>query len=647
MPSQPALRARSSVKTFLPPLLVFVLAAAAYIATLAPGVLGGDAGELQFVPYILSLTHPTGYPLQTLLDRLWVTIVPLGSVAWRTNLLSAVTAAAGIAVAWALIRRASGSWLAASGACLLLAVTPVYWGQAVLGDKYALNGLLTALLLSVAYEFYRHPESPASWAWLGFVTGLALAHHRSFLAFGPALAVLVLARGWRAPEKAKALLAAAVCLVLPLVLYLYVPFASHRGLPPYQPPIDTLREFSAYVLDAGYLGQVGLLPRANNVVAYAQTALANFGWLAMALGVAGVVVALAQRRQPGWLVFLLAGFLLQVYLTQNYAVPRQFVFYIPAYVCLAVLFGTAIGLLSTGSSETAERAPAWRGPVLMLPALLLLAAGLARVPPQWRTQQMEQAAETPLDLFRQDLKTGGQADRLAASLRLAPSGALISADWEQATPLWYEQQVAGACPDCLIRQGLAEDLDVHALEAGRDARPLLVARTVNGAGEWSEPTAAGALVALEGRPNHTLPPALVGVDATFDERVRLAGYRWPLGAAEARPGKVLPLSLAWQLVAPSPDYAISLRLMRGDETIWKADASAPVLGMQPFSKLEPGQVVGDYYEIPIPPDAPAGRYTLDIILYLSHDGAFTNAEAVSGTGERLGSQVQVMSFDLH
>src|SRR5512143_3325519 len=103
MPSQPAIRARSSVRRFLPPLLVFVLAAAAYIATLAPGVLGGDAGELQFVPYILSLTHPTGYPLQTLLDRLWVTIVPLGSVAWRTNLLSAVTAAAGIAAAWALI----------------------------------------------------------------------------------------------------------------------------------------------------------------------------------------------------------------------------------------------------------------------------------------------------------------------------------------------------------------------------------------------------------------------------------------------------------------------------------------------------------------------------------------------------------------
>lgn len=33
-----------------------------YTRTLCPGVLGGDAGELQFVPAILSLPHPTGTP---------------------------------------------------------------------------------------------------------------------------------------------------------------------------------------------------------------------------------------------------------------------------------------------------------------------------------------------------------------------------------------------------------------------------------------------------------------------------------------------------------------------------------------------------------------------------------------------------------
>ena len=64
-----------------------------YLLTLAPGVLGGDAGEYQFVPYILSMAHPTGTPIYILLGKLWSSL-PFGpSVAWRMNLLSAVSAA--------------------------------------------------------------------------------------------------------------------------------------------------------------------------------------------------------------------------------------------------------------------------------------------------------------------------------------------------------------------------------------------------------------------------------------------------------------------------------------------------------------------------------------------------------------------------
>ena len=39
------------------------------------------------------VAHPPGYPLFTLLAKLFMTVVPLGSVAWRVNLLSAVSGA--------------------------------------------------------------------------------------------------------------------------------------------------------------------------------------------------------------------------------------------------------------------------------------------------------------------------------------------------------------------------------------------------------------------------------------------------------------------------------------------------------------------------------------------------------------------------
>src|SRR4051812_13303542 len=68
---------------------VTLVAFAVYLVTLSHGVLGGDAGELQFVPPILGLTHPTGYPLQVLVHFAW-SHLPIGSVADRLNLLDAI-----------------------------------------------------------------------------------------------------------------------------------------------------------------------------------------------------------------------------------------------------------------------------------------------------------------------------------------------------------------------------------------------------------------------------------------------------------------------------------------------------------------------------------------------------------------------------
>ena len=77
-------------------LIAFLLAGAAfalYVATLAPTVLAGDGGEFQFVPYLLGVAHPTGYPLYTLLGWAWSHLLPVGDVAYRLNLFSAFWAA--------------------------------------------------------------------------------------------------------------------------------------------------------------------------------------------------------------------------------------------------------------------------------------------------------------------------------------------------------------------------------------------------------------------------------------------------------------------------------------------------------------------------------------------------------------------------
>src|SRR5437899_1481108 len=71
----------------------------AYALTLSPTVawvnLGEDSGDLLAASATLGIPHPTGYPLFVLLGRL-ATFLPLGTIAFRINLVAAVAAAASV-----------------------------------------------------------------------------------------------------------------------------------------------------------------------------------------------------------------------------------------------------------------------------------------------------------------------------------------------------------------------------------------------------------------------------------------------------------------------------------------------------------------------------------------------------------------------
>ena len=68
-----------------------------YLSTLYPSVPGGDSGELIVAADQLGVAHPPGYPLFTLLGKI-ASWLPVGSVAWRVNLLTALLAAAAAGV---------------------------------------------------------------------------------------------------------------------------------------------------------------------------------------------------------------------------------------------------------------------------------------------------------------------------------------------------------------------------------------------------------------------------------------------------------------------------------------------------------------------------------------------------------------------
>src|ERR1700722_2437593 len=103
--------------------VAFLVVIAIYLCTMMPGPAFMDTGEYQTVTYVLGCAHPTGYPLYTMVGKLFGTLVPLGNWAVRMNLMSALSTAASAAMLVLLAMRYRVSGAVAVAASLGFAFT--------------------------------------------------------------------------------------------------------------------------------------------------------------------------------------------------------------------------------------------------------------------------------------------------------------------------------------------------------------------------------------------------------------------------------------------------------------------------------------------------------------------------------------------
>ncbi len=225
--------------------LFFALASLAlYAATAAPSVatLFDDSLEFQVVLPTLGIAHPSGYPLYTLLGRLWTLLLPLRDPAGRANLLSAVAAAAAVGVFFLVARRLAGSRPAAVIATVALIISPTWWSQATIAEVYALHGLLVALFLYCLLRWegtpvaagrrqvaaggagsssFQLPASNTRWlAAAALVAGLGLTHHHMIALLAPAALVFVIRTDPSLLRRPRRWLPLLLCALAPLLFYL-------------------------------------------------------------------------------------------------------------------------------------------------------------------------------------------------------------------------------------------------------------------------------------------------------------------------------------------------------------------------------------------------------------------------------------------
>jgi len=577
-----------------------------YVPLVPAGVLQGDPGEFQFALHVGGIVHPTGYPLYCLLGWGWSHLLPIGSAAYRINLLSAVPAAIAVGLVCRVVLTLCHSspwwqaWLAAASAALAFATSPTFWSQSVIAEVYSLHASLLAALILAALSW---GSRPSRWWAIGLLAGLNLAHHRTSILFLPACVAAVWMSHRRPVRWAQVM--AAVALIAPLSLYLYIPVRA-----PHTPYLhqdlgsagelalydNTLPSFIGFILGQPFSSSLtlkGLGERASDLLARAPLELSPLIWL---LALAGLV-SLWQDRRSAAVLFLgsalpLLGFNL------IYAIGDIHVLYIPLYMLAAILAGIALARSSKWFNQ-----PYISGAL----ALVLAVSVSAKIP----------AARSAVLNTISALNPKTPWGRLLSD---APSRAiLISNDRDEIMPMWYHQYVEHQRPDLtglfpLIVgdpsfANVGRVIDV----ALRSNRPVLLTKDMPGIEVAFQLQREPPPIRVVRRWRAT--PQVSRQDSLGDS-IRLLGY--DLAPSRAQPGGEVVVTLYWQPVTSlAAPYSSYVHVVTQDGSVpWPGSDHRPGGDYYPATLWQVGEVIRDEHVIALPEEADAGHYRLIAGMYM-------------------------------
>lgn len=632
------------------PLLVFVTMLAIYVRTLLPGTVGGDAGELQYAGPLLALVHPTGQPLYVLLGKVWSILIPFGDAAYRMNLLAAVSVALGCALLTWFVIRIGANPLPAMAAGLMLGLGATVWGQAVIADKYGFNVLLASLIAGMALwwdKTYDQPGADRRLYALALAFGVGLLHHRSLALFAPGLGLMVLYRlradTWR--DWRRALKCTGLAIIPALVMYPTVlPWLRSREMTPLLWQPQGIRDWIDFLLERHVLSGEALVfdqGIGQQIEIYARAIITDYTIIGAGLALIGFFLLL--RKQTGGGIFLAVSYGLLAFLSANFrGNERQFTYYLPSFVVLIYAAGHSLAALWDWAGNRLRTQHESRRLALgILGACLIGALPAAQFLTTYDARRLDAIYGEPLDIWRQTLKSGDMGARLTQRMTHLPQNAVVAADWEQVTILWYMQRVEGVRPDLTILYPIERYADY-----ADDQRPVCLARHLPVDERW-HPTNNGALVCLGRDAARALPDDITALDVALvnadgAEILELAGFR--LGDTRISAGTHVPLSLVWRaLTTPQADYSISIQLLDDNwNRVWSRDIQSPVMGMYPTSRWAEGEVIEDYHEISIARAMPPGRYLWTVVIYRQlEDGSFENLRDAQGNVNILGGTLEI------
>lgn len=583
------------------------LALLIYLRSLAPGVLSYDFAEFQYLPSRLGLPHPNGFPFYMLLGWLWSRI-PLGTLAFRMNLLSAIVGSMTVVVFSLLLQELTGHRKVALAGVFFLALSSSFQLYSLGAERYA---LLMLLLLASFFEGLRWEREgqPRDLLLSSLSMGLALATHPgAFPALPFWLFYIALARPHQLFSRAS--LQAAGAFLLSIALYLYIPWrwtrlaqyplipgigvseAVYRGLAHawYQPEL-TFHVLRDYILGlGGYAFSIvrgGWKEAISSLNSVRDLWLTEFPLPLWPLAILGCLQLL--RNHPKLWSSLTGLASLDLLFTVYVRLGKPEAYLLPAFGVFALWLGLGLGVVVKAWERV--RLPGW----VLWGLVILLLLGFNQSSTSVATIRRFAGVES---WWREVLRYPLE------------EGSALMAHWGDLAPFWYFQQAEGIRLDLLGLYPPESDLASRWLSGGKSL--YLVGPT-----HGFDPDFPLAFSIMPwGKLLRVFPP---GINPSCPEGLALAPEfsRWPVTVKSWRfsQGNRL-LELCWEASEDFPaDLHWSVRVFSpGGLLIFQKDE--PLLpAWYPYPQVKAGDTGLFMASLDLPEWIAPGNYRVELALF--------------------------------
>jgi hypothetical protein len=402
-----------------------------YLTTIAPDITwanqGADGGDLITAAVTGGIPHPTGYPTYLILARFFQ-LLPIGTLAFRTNLLSALCSS----MVAMLVYFVTLNWIdyprkykriAGIIAGLAFGLSPLVWSQAVITEVYALHLLVFAViiwLLPVGVS----GNSPWIDRMCGLVFGLGMGNHLTLALLLPVWLLLSALPNKTVPDNSKqvpfwmvrrmdlrVIARRVVWLGLGLLVYTTLFMRARSGSPVNWENPQNWNNFWNLVSGRLYQERLFSIPldyMVQRLLAWANLLLDQYGVWGVMLSLFGLFIGRPTYRR--W--YILTTWVVLVYslFAVNYDSHDSQAYLIPVYFVFAIWIGWGVGELL---SIAADRDTRLIFPVVIMIVFLVLLAA-------WQTYpEVDASNDDRAVVFGREV------------MRRAPANALLFTDTDQ------------------------------------------------------------------------------------------------------------------------------------------------------------------------------------------------------------------------